>query len=90
MEQAALYGKPVLVSTGIIFSILPTIVVALRFFARRVGGTNLGPDDWIMIPALVSFFFSAIVFKIRPGLTLFYQLICIAMGVIQIIGESTS
>ncbi|KAL1988300.1 hypothetical protein VTN96DRAFT_275 [Rasamsonia emersonii] len=64
MEQAALYGKPVLVSTGIIFSILPTIVVALRFFARRVGGTNLGPDDWIMIPAL---------------------LICIAMGVIQII-----
>jgi hypothetical protein len=55
MEESSLYGKRVLVGTGIAFSILPTIAVGLRFYARRIGGAKLGLDDWLMVPALVGF-----------------------------------
>ncbi|MCJ1263249.1 hypothetical protein MMC22_003119 [Lobaria immixta] len=48
------YGKNVLVGTGVVFSILPIIAVGLRFYARTHTRANLGADDWVMIPALVT------------------------------------
>lgn len=54
MGSSSQYGKSVLVVTGVTFSILPLIAVGLRFYARSLSRANLGADDWILIPALVS------------------------------------
>lgn len=50
---SSLYGRSVLVGTGVAFSVLPIITVSLRFYARSISRAKLGADDWIMIPALV-------------------------------------
>ena len=50
----AQYSKPVLVGVGVTFTILPIIVVGLRFYARRVSRTAVGIDDWCTVFALVS------------------------------------
>lgn len=47
------YSKPVLIGNGFAFTILPIIVVSLRFYARRVARVAVGPDDWSIIVALV-------------------------------------
>ena len=41
--------------TFITFDILAAIVVILRFVSRRIAHANLWWDDWLMLPAVVSF-----------------------------------
>lgn len=48
------YTKPVLVGNGVAFTILPIIVVSLRFYARRVARVVVGIDDWCIVVALVN------------------------------------
>jgi hypothetical protein len=48
------YSKPVLVGVGVTFTILPIIVVGLRFHARRFTRAAVGIDDWCIVVALVS------------------------------------
>ena len=38
----------------IVFSILPTIFVALRFYVRRMTKNELRWDDWWIVVAMVS------------------------------------
>lgn len=40
---------------GVIFPLLCTLVVGLRFYERRKQASGLGTDDWLTIPALVGF-----------------------------------
>ena len=47
------YSKPVLVGVGVALTILPFIVVGLRFYARRVARVAIGVDDWCIVVALV-------------------------------------
>ena len=47
------YGKPVLVGNCITFTILPIIVVGLRFYVRRRSRVPIGIDDWFIVLALV-------------------------------------
>ena len=42
-------------AVGIIFTILSVAVVCTRFYVRRQKKSGLGIDDWLCIPALVSF-----------------------------------
>lgn len=44
---------PVLYGWTISFQVLSTLVVALRFIARRVPKAGFLWDDWIIVPALV-------------------------------------
>ncbi|KAG8526327.1 uncharacterized protein KY384_000320 [Bacidia gigantensis] len=47
------YQKPVLVGVGLVLTILPIIVVALRFWIRRRSPAGFGLDDWCILVALV-------------------------------------
>ncbi|CAD6579535.1 MAG: hypothetical protein ASARMPREDX12_009284 [Alectoria sarmentosa] len=42
-----------MIALGTVFPSLGIIVVALRFRARQLQKSNLGMDDWLMIPALI-------------------------------------
>lgn len=42
------------IAVGIIFPVLSTIMIVLRFYARRLQNMALLADDIILIPALVS------------------------------------
>ena len=52
-QPFAVYTKTALIGTGVAFAILPTIFVALRFYARLISRTGYGVDDWILVPALI-------------------------------------
>ena len=45
---------PLLIAAGAIWPPVCATVVALRFIARRVQSVQLGIDDWLVLPALVS------------------------------------
>ena len=45
---------PLLIAAGAIWPPVCATVVALRFIARRVQNVQLGIDDWLVLPALVS------------------------------------
>ena len=47
-------NKDSVLAVGILFMILPIIAVLARFYVRRKMKSNLGIDDWLCIPALVS------------------------------------
>ena len=49
----AQYSKPVLVGNGVAFTILPILVVVLRFYARHISRVAAGIDDWCIVAALV-------------------------------------
>ncbi len=41
------------IALGVVWPLLCAVVVALRFYTRRVQGARLLLDDWLTIPALV-------------------------------------
>lgn len=43
-----------IVIVAVIFSVLPMLAVALRFYARSLQPTKLAWDDWLIVPGLVS------------------------------------
>ncbi|KAI1458681.1 hypothetical protein F4805DRAFT_473998 [Annulohypoxylon moriforme] len=48
------YQEPgYVIGTSVFLSVIDIIVVGLRFRVRRLQKLPLGPDDWIMIPALL-------------------------------------
>lgn len=47
------YPNQVLVGVGVALTVLPFIVVGLRFYARRVSRIATGVDDWCIVVALV-------------------------------------
>lgn len=53
--MAAIHIKPPLViAAGAIWPPVCTTIVLLRFIARRAQKAQLGIDDWLVLPALVS------------------------------------
>lgn len=44
----------VVIGTGLTFTVLAVLAVALRFYARTRTKTGLGWDDWTMLLAVVS------------------------------------
>jgi hypothetical protein len=44
-----------LTTVACVFSVLCIIVVAARFYATRLKKAQIGPDDWMCIPALVKY-----------------------------------
>lgn len=48
-----------IVSSHIACLVIATVAVVLRFVARRMSGTRVGGDDWMIVAALVGwrFFF---------------------------------
>ena len=46
------YSREV-VAAGAVLPALGTIIVGLRFYARRNQKCTIGADDWLMLPALV-------------------------------------
>ena len=44
---------PLVITAGAIWPPVCATVVALRFYTRRAQTAQLGPDDWLTIPALV-------------------------------------
>lgn len=58
-------------ATGIIWPPLCAIVVALRFYTRRVQGARLLQDDWLTVPAIVSIVTPRVnELRLMPSLTL--------------------
>ena len=55
------YSKPNIVGAGITFTILPILVVGLRFYARHVSRAPVGIDDWSIVGALVILHFECII-----------------------------
>ena len=41
------------IATSVIFIVLGTVAVSLRFFVRRGRKVGLGTDDWLIAAALV-------------------------------------
>ena len=41
-------------AVGVVFIVLGIVAVAARFFVRRKKKNELGIDDWLCLPALVS------------------------------------
>ncbi|KAI1496309.1 hypothetical protein F5X99DRAFT_424791 [Biscogniauxia marginata] len=48
------YPPSVLIGTAVLFMITSILSVGLRFYARFLGQTPLGIDDWITIPSMVT------------------------------------
>lgn len=46
--------RPAVLTVGILFPILGTIVVGLRLWSSSHRKAGLGIDDWLILPALVS------------------------------------
>ena len=44
---------PALVATVVVLWVLSLAAIAARFIARRIGGTKLGWDDWLILNAAV-------------------------------------
>lgn len=40
-------------AAGIVWPLLCSVVVGLRFYTRRIQGARMLMDDWLTIPALV-------------------------------------
>lgn len=51
LDMAESPGKMIALAT--VLTILPMIAVALRFYARRIKGTDFAWDDYLILPALV-------------------------------------
>lgn len=47
------YDFQVLVGVGITLTVLPIITVGMRFFVRFRTRTDFGPDDWMILAAMV-------------------------------------
>ena len=47
------YPKPVLVRVSLFLAILPIVLIALQFYARRRTPAGIGSDDWVILFALV-------------------------------------
>ena len=43
------------IAAGAIWPVVGSVLVGLRFYARRALGTQIGYDDWMTIPALVGY-----------------------------------
>ena len=73
-----------IIAVGVVFPVLCTIAVVLRFYLRYALKVRLMADDWLTIPTLVS--------KRHDGLrsTDSAQLLTIGMGVSMIVGIDTS
>ena len=41
------------IAAGVVWPLLCAIVVALRFYTRRIQGAKLLKDDWLIVPKLV-------------------------------------
>lgn len=52
-------------AAGVVFPVICSIIVGLRFYTRKWQKTKCGPDDWLALLALVS---------IRSGICLTYGL----------------
>ena len=44
-----------IIATGVLFSILTTVAVVLRFLSKRVTNAPYGVDDWLLLIALLMF-----------------------------------
>ena len=44
-----------MIAVAILFSILAIVSVLLRFYMRRTQNVSLGADDWLILPAMVSY-----------------------------------
>ena len=76
------YPKPVLIGVTLFLTILPIVIVALRFYARHRTPAGIGSDDWVILFALVS-----IPAKIESIATLITaQVLCIGGGIVVILG----
>lgn len=48
-----IYSPASIIAIAVIFSVLPTLGVSLRIWARKVKKVPLGIDDYLILPALV-------------------------------------
>ena len=44
---------PAIVGTGVVFTILTVVAVALRFTSKRITAVGFGADDWLLLASLV-------------------------------------
>ena len=78
------------ITCGVLFPILGVIAVALRFMVRRKRKNDLGMDDWICLPALVSLISTAGSLSLLLQLTATSKKILLwAEGGLQIAGAKT-
>ena len=47
------YSSGQAVAIACVFSVLPIVVVTMRFMSRRLSSAKCGIDDWLILPALV-------------------------------------
>lgn len=47
------YSKAQVIAVGAILGPIPTLVVALRFWSRRLIRAKIGTDDWLIVGALI-------------------------------------
>lgn len=43
-----------MIAVGVVMPVLGIFTVALRFYTRHIMKNQIGVDDWLLIPALVS------------------------------------
>ena len=74
-------------AVGIVFPLLGSLAVGLRFKGRLQNKSGLGVDDWLTIPALVSLEILPIGIVSGVALTcVFFQTLMIACSIIFIVG----
>ena len=80
------YPKSVLIGVSLFLTILPIVIVALRFYARHRTPAGIGSDDWVILFALVS------IPEIIEGIATLNtaQILCIGAGILDIIGTISS
>ena len=44
---------PAIIATGVVFSVLTTATVGLRFASKRLTDAPFGADDWLLLAALL-------------------------------------
>ena len=62
---------PAIIATGVVFPILTTVAVALRFVSKQITGAPHGADDWLLLAALLIYIVAeALVIRCRNIKTL--------------------
>ena len=77
MQPSTLTARSAVITFLLVQAVLSTVAVVLRFVARRMKGTKLWWDDWLVIPALL--FFWAYAGTGVGGITDDFLTICIVL-----------
>lgn len=49
------HNGPAIITTGVVFTVLATTAVGLRFTSKRIINSTCGLDDWLLLASLLMY-----------------------------------